>query len=123
MGWSLHAPDRLLIDFSIRHPDTLHCSSGQDVIEVAKREKDAHYPSRQGLQVHAAVMEIFGRHGDGLVALLEKLADRARLRERTFGSPPTRWLRKWRVQSSAIAVRMVGGAMKQVCPTGTNLCA
>ena len=63
VAWSLHGHARLLIDFSIRHPASSHYSSGQDATVVAGREKELHYVSRQGLRVHTAAMETYGKHG------------------------------------------------------------
>ena len=115
-GWGLHGQARLFIDFSIRHPFSSHCSIGQDATALAEKEKGIHYTSRQGLRVRTAAMETYGRHGAGMVSLLETLADSARQRDRAFGHVPQRWLRRWRIQLSAIAARLVGRAVSQDCP-------
>ena len=119
-GWSTTGLDRLLIDFSIRHPHASHYSTGQCATVVAGREKADHYGSRQGLTVRTAAMETYGRHGEDLVALLAQLADLARQREIAFGLPPTRWLRRWRAQLSFTVARMVGRAIQTSCAPGTS---
>ena len=115
-GWSTFSLNRLLIDFSIRHPGAAHYSIGQDATVVAGREKQGHYGCRQGLQVRAAAMETYGRFGEELTALLDQLADLARQRDLQHGLPPTKWLRKWRAQLSLVAARLVGRAIQQACP-------
>ena len=116
-GWGLQGQDRLLIDFSIRHPlANRYIGRGKDgTTAVAEGEKAKHYQARSGLQVHAAVMEVYGRHGDGLVSLLELLADHARVRDRSMGVAPGRWLRKWRAQLSSVTAHLVGRAVQQAC--------
>ena len=121
-GWSTTGLQRLLIDFSIRHPASSHYSVGQIPTEVADREKAGHYVGRQGLKVICAAMETYGRHGAGLTALLEQLADLARERERAFGLPPTRWLRRWRAQLSCTVAKLVGRSIQTACPPGTSCC-
>ena len=116
VGWSAFGHGRLLIDFSLRLPGVARYSRGQDAMIVAGREKDHHYPSRQGLQVRTAAMETYGRFGSELTALLDQLADLARQRDRAFSLPPTRWLRKWRAQLSLVAARMAGRAVQSACP-------
>ena len=122
-GWSLQRHARLLIDFSIRHPHSSHYSIGQEATVVASKEKDAHYTGRQGLQVWTAAMETYGRHGNDLADLLAMLADLARQRDRDFGRAPQRWLRKWRIQLSAVAAKLVGRAVQQACDPGTCFCS
>ena len=115
-GWSTLGLSRLLIDFSIRHPGAARYSAGQDATVVAGREKQDHYGSRQGLQVRTAAMETYGRFGEELTALLDQLADLARQRDLQHGLPPTKWLRKWRVQLSLVTARLVGRAVQQARP-------
>ena len=72
--------------------------------------------------MQVAAIETYGRHGEGLFSLLESLADSARKRDRDFGYPPTRWLKRWRVQLSCVLARLVGRAIMQACPAGKSLC-
>ena len=122
-GWSTAGCDRLLIDFSIRHPGAARYSTGQQATVVAGREKTDHYGSSQGLHVRTAAMETYGCHGEELCSLLEQLADLARQREFAFGLPPTRWLRRWRAQLSLATAHMVGRAIQSAYPPGApSLC-
>ena len=50
-------------------------------------------------------MERPGRHGPNLAQTLAELADLARQRDLDRGQAPRRWLRLWRAQLSAAAVR------------------
>ena len=102
--------------FSIRHPGAAHYSVGQDATVVAGREKQDHYGARQGLHVRTAAMEVYGRFGEELTALLDQLADLARQRDLQYGLPPTKWLRKWHAQLSLVTARLVGRAIQKACP-------
>ena len=110
-GWGLHGQARLLIDFTLRHPMALRYTDMKSPTAAAANEKAAHYPARQGLHVQTAAMETYGAFGDDLTQLLETLADHARLRERSLGLAPSRWLRRWRSQLSSAAAGMVGRAV------------
>ena len=116
-GWSLRGQERLLVDFTIRHPLAARYA-GCNATATAEREKQRHYQPKQGLHVHAAALDIFGRHGKGMVRLLELLADSARQRDKEFGLAPNRWLRKWRIQLSGVAARLVGRAVQRACSLG-----
>ena len=121
-GWSLQRGARLLVDFTFRHPLSSRYSTGQEATEVAAREKDVHYVGRQGLHVQTAAMEVYSRHGADLADLLARLADAARQRDRAFGRAPQRWLRKWRIQLSAVAAKFAGRAVQKACAPGTCMC-
>ena len=112
-GWGLLGQQRLLVDFTLRHPLAARYSATCDPMQIAEEEKAKQYPPKQGLHVHAAALEVYGRHSDGLRALLEQFADFARQRERAMGMSPTRWLKRWRTQLSCIAAVMVGRSVQQ----------
>ena len=111
-GWCLQLDERLVIDFTMRHPEAQRYS-GIDAMAKAFKEKHAHYPARAGVSVCAASMEVYGRFGDELAGLLEFLSHRARQRDYAFGCTPNRWLRRWRVQLSHAAAAFVGRAIQQ----------
>ena len=115
-GWGLRSQTRLLIDFTLRHPLAARYEV-RSATAAASGEKSTHYPPRQGLRVRTAAMEVYGRHGAGLTALLNDLADLARQRERSFGLAPTRWLKRWRAQLSSMAAHLVGRAVRSAPPT------
>ena len=112
-GWGLLGQQRLLIDFTLRHPLARRYSAGCDSMLLAEEEKAKQYPPKQGLHVQAAALEVYGRHGGGLRNLLEQLADSARQRERAMGLPSTRWLKRWRTQLSCVAAVFVGRSVQQ----------
>ena len=114
-GWGLLGQGRLLVDFTLRHPQAARYDT-RAPSAAAEAEKSKHYTPTQGLQVQTATLEIFGRHGEGLQRLLEHLADLARVRERQQGLAPTRWLKRWRAQLSNVTARLVGRAVQSACP-------
>ena len=118
-GIGLLGQSRLLVDFTIRHP--LASRYNGNSTRQAEAEKHAHYPPKGGLRVHAAAMETYGRHGTDLAELLDLLADHARQRELSFGSKPTRWLKKWRIQLSHVTAAYVGRAIQQASSTETTI--
>ena len=115
-GWGLMGQERLLIDFTVRHPLASRYETTASATATAADEKAGHYRQAQGLHVQTAALEVYGRHGAGLEKLLEYLADLARQRERAFGLAPTRWLKKWRCQLSSLTAHFVGRAIQQACP-------
>ena len=116
-GWSTRAMPRLLVDFTVRHPTAARyrqsdgCNASATV--VAEREKQQHYPTRAGLGVTVAAMEVYGRFGHDLTCLLEQLSDLAQQRDRAFGHKPGRWLHRWRVQLSHATACFLGRAIQQ----------
>ena len=112
-GWGLMGQDRLLIDFTLRHPLASRYSSVPAATSTAASEKQDHYGRTQGLTVRTAALEVYGRHGEELRTLLDYLADLSRHRERSLGLPPSRWLKKWRAQLSSMTAHFLGRAIQQ----------
>ena len=119
-GWGLQGQGRPLIDFTVRHPLASRYTKAGQTTSTAEGEKSRQYRPRQGLEVRAAVLEVFGRHGDGLTHLLEQLADHARLREKAMGLPPTRWPKRWRMQLSCTVAVYAGRAIQQAMPRSVH---
>ena len=95
-GWGLLGQQRLLVDFTVRHPFAVRYAKALSPTAVAEGEKDHHCRPQQGLVVRTAALEVFGRHGAGLVDLLESWADCARQRERSLGLATTSWFKRLR---------------------------
>ena len=115
-GWGVAWAERLLVDFTIRNPLADRYATGEarsDAAATAEEEKEQRYPPRGGVRVRGAALELYGKHGEGMRALLAEFADRARERERASGVATTRWIRRWRVQLSAVTVRLVGRAIQK----------
>ena len=117
-GWGVMGQERLLIDFTIRHPfaNRYATTTTSTPTNIAAGEKAGHYGTTQTLHIRTAALEVYGRHGDGMTQLLEYLADLARQRERALGQAPSRWLKRWRAQLSNVAAHLVGRAVQQACP-------
>ena len=111
-AWCLQGTERLLVDFTIRHPLAGRYEMCGDAARAAEKEKLVHYPARAGLTVVPAAMETYGRHGESMRRLLATLADRARQRDLSFGHAPGRWLKKWRAQLSHAMATLVGRAVQ-----------
>ena len=111
-AWSLQGAERLLVDFTIRHPLAGRYVMCGDATKASEKEKLVDYPARAGLTVVPAAMETYGRHGESLRRLLETLADRARQRDLSFGHAPGRWLKRWRAQLSHAMATFVGRAVQ-----------
>ena len=118
-AFGLAGADRLLIDFTLRSGMAGRYKWGQRAHAAASGEGDKQvtYPAAGGVSVRGAGMEVLGRHGPDLTALLSELADRARARAAQQGKAPCRWLRRWRCQLSAVAARLVGrqATLSQAC--------
>ena len=74
-----------------------------NAVASAEADKQRRYPPVGGVSVRGAAMEVLGRHGPGLTALLEELADRARMSAVLQSRAPGRHLRAWRVRLSVAA--------------------
>ena len=96
------------MDLPLRHPLSSHYSAGQGAIAVASKNN---YTGRQGLRVWLAAMVIYRKHNNDLADLL--VADLARQRDQQFSHAPQRWLRRWRIQLSAMAAKLVGRVVQQ----------
>ena len=109
-AFGLASADRLLVDFTLRSNLAERYRWGQRATPAASAESDKHerYPAAGGVSVRGACMEILGKHGPELTALLHELADRARAHAVQQGRAPGRLLRKWRCQLSGVAARLVG---------------
>ena len=105
--------DRLLLDFTLRNQAATRYQRGgrSDPTRSAEEDKQARYPPRGGVAVRGLAMEVLGRHGPGLAALLQELADRARVQVVQQGRAPGRYLRTWRTRLSVTAARLVGRAV------------
>ena len=109
-AFGLAGAERLLVDFTLRNGAAARYGSGKRAEPAASAEcdKQARYPPAGGLEVRGAGMEILGRHGPGLTALLTELADRARAQAIQQGRAPTRYLHFWRARLSGVTARLVG---------------
>ena len=73
-------------------------------VEAAEHRKNLEYPRRGGIAVTGISVDLLGRFGSQLDALLARWADYARARDRDRGQCPRRWQHIWRVKiSSAVA--------------------
>merc|ERR1712026_313219 len=83
----------------------------------AESDKTDRYPPKGGVAVRGVGLEVLGKHGPQLTALLTELADRARAHAIQQGRAPARLLRRWRIQLSATCARLVGRqtSLAQVC--------
>ena len=118
-AFGLAGADRLLIDFTLRSGMAGRYKWGQRASPATSAEGDkaVRYPGAGGVSVRGAGMELLGKHGPGLTALLTELADRARAAAVQQGRAPTRLLRKWRCQLSGVCARLVGrqSTLSQAC--------
>ena len=114
-GWGVPGADRLLLDFTLRFGGAARYGWGQraEAAASAEADKTKRYPPAGGLLPRGIGMEVLGRHGPELKALLAELADRARHTAVQQGKAPTRLLRKWRCQLSGVAARLVGRQVSQ----------
>ena len=109
-AFGLAGASRLLIDFTLRcsTADRYRWGARSNAAASAEADKGVKYPAQVGVSVRGAGMEVYGKHGPDLSMLLAELADRARAHAIQHGRAPTRFLRKWRCQLSAVCARLVG---------------
>ena len=114
-AFGLAGADRLLLDFTLRNSTAARYGSNTGARARAaasgEQDKQDRYPAAGGVAVRGAAMEVLGRHGPGLAALLAELADRARVQAVQQGRAPSRYLRTWRTRLSAVAARLAGRAI------------
>ena len=108
-AWGSVRHPRLLMDFTVRDPSAAryqqHRAIPAGTAEQGEREKAREYPARGGVAVRGLCMEKLGRHGPNLAQTLHEFADMARQRDVDRGRAPRRWIKLWRAQLSAAAVR------------------
>ena len=113
-AFGLAGAERLLIEFTLRSSAAArYQSKALSAAASAESDKQVRYPAANGVHVRGAGMEILGRHGPELTAILSELADRARANAVQQGRAPTKLLRRWRCQLSGMTARLVGRATTQ----------
>ena len=106
-AWGHPAAPRTLLDVTVCAPFADRYAKCESATASAEARKDTEYPAQAGLRVTGVAVDLFGRLGPGLSALLEQWADLARQRDLLRGRPSRRWLHTWRSQISCAVAKGV----------------
>ena len=108
--WSPEPGLSLQLDVSVRHPAAdryIKQSRRTDgaAARKAEQEKQARYPSRNGIRVATFAIETFGRLGNEASETMQKLATAAAERDELRGMQVRNRVRRWQVQMSRTLFR------------------